>query len=53
MATFIEQLDNIQKALYGKEYKKVYLEQINLLTYNNRKKIQATWEKIFAKAALD
>ncbi len=51
--TFIEQLDNIQKALYGKEYKKVYLEQINLLTYNNRKKIQATWEKIFAKAALD
>jgi hypothetical protein len=50
---FIEQLENIQKALYGKEHKKIYLEQINLLTYNNRKKIQETWEKIFAKAALD
>ncbi len=50
---FIEQLNNIQKALYGREHKKIYVEQINLLTYNNRKKIQTTWEKIFAKAALD
>lgn len=50
---FIEKIKDITLALYGKEHKKIYLESINALTYNNRKKIQSTWEKIFAKAALD
>jgi hypothetical protein len=50
---FIDKIKDITLALYGKEYKKIYVEQINALTYNNRNKIQSTWEKIFAKAALD
>jgi hypothetical protein len=38
---------DIEKYIYGDpHYKKIYVEQINALSYNKRKDIQDTWNKI-------
>ncbi len=44
---FNAKIADIETYLYGKpEYKKIYVEQLNAISYNKRKNIQNTWNRI-------